>query len=96
MPTSCCEIATPPISQVSFGNGLGNARTSAVQIRLTRPLKIRTRPIVTITIVSSGARSIGRMTTRCDAEAEPEGDHERQAEREPVVQPWFSISVQAM
>ena len=49
MPTSCTEIATPPIVQVSFGNGLGKARTSADQIQPAAPLKMRTRPIVTIT-----------------------------------------------
>jgi len=69
---------------VSFGNGLGNARTSAVQIRLTRPLKIRTRPI------DDHRRQERRPLDRADdgtldAEAEPEGDHEREAEGEPLV-----------
>ena len=96
MPTSCCEIATPPISQVSFGNGLGNARTSAVQIRLTRPLKIRTRPIVTITVVSSGARSIGRMTTRSTPRPSPKAITSVRPKASHSFTPWFSISVQAM
>src|SRR5215213_5776730 len=32
-PTSCDEIATSPISQVVFGNGLSNGFTSAPQIQ---------------------------------------------------------------
>ena len=64
VPTSCCEIETPPTCHVSFGNGLGNALISADQIRLARPLKVRTRPIVMITIVRTDAFETGAITTR--------------------------------
>ena len=64
VPRSITEIATPPMFTVSFGNGLGKKRTSAVQIQAARPLKTSTRPIVMITIVSRLPPSTGRMTTR--------------------------------
>ena len=96
MPTSCCEIATPPITQVSFGNGLGKARTSADQIRPARPLKIRTRPIVTITVVRIEARSIGRITVRCRPTPSPKAKTSVTAKASQMFTPWFSISVQAM
>ena len=97
MPTSCCEIATPPTSQVSFGNGLGNARTSAAQIRLTSPLKIRTSADRDDhDVVSSGAPLDRADDDALGAEPEPKAITSVSDEGEPLVQPWFSISVQAM
>ena len=70
--------------QVSFGNGLGKARTSADQIKPAAPLKMRTRPIVTITTVSIG-RALDRPDhDALDAEAEREGEEQRRHERGPV------------
>ena len=89
MPTSCCEIATPPICHVSFGNGLGKARTSADQIRLASPLKVSTSPIVMITIVRTepvrDRRDHVRWMPRPSAEGEDERDHEREPVRPAVV-----------
>ena len=68
VPTSCCEIETPPICHVSFGKGLGNDRISADQIRLARPLNVRTSPIVMITTVRTDVLATGAITTRCTAE----------------------------
>ena len=84
VPTSCCEIETSPICQVSFGNGLGKALISADQIRLASPLKVSTRPIVMITTVRTEAFETGAIDDALDAEAEREREDERADEGRPV------------
>ncbi len=64
---SCTEIATPPTSHVSLGNGLSKAFTSAPQIQPVSPFRRIRSPIVTITIAISGRCSTGRITTRSTA-----------------------------
>ena len=79
----------PPICQVSFGNGLGNARISADQIRPASPLKISTSPIVMITTVRTDAFATGAITTRWtptpSAKAKTSVDGERGPVRPAVV-----------
>ena len=69
IPTSCFEIATPPTSQASVGNGRlgGNERTSAFQIQFVRPPSMMKSPIVRITTVTTGLPSTGRMIVRSSA-----------------------------
>ena len=64
VPTSCCEMCTPSITQVFVGKGLGKNSIWGDQIHPASPLKITSRAIVAITTVSTLARSSGRMTMR--------------------------------
>ena len=96
VPTSCCEIETSPICQVSFGNGLGKALISADQIRLASPLKVSTRPIVMITTVRTEAFETGAITTRWMPSPSTNAKTSVPTKAGQYDQPWFSISVQAM
>ena len=64
IPRSWIENATPPTCTGRVENGLGNSFTSLPQIDAARPFRITSRPSVTITTVSCGACSTGRITTR--------------------------------
>ena len=61
---SCTLIGTPARSIVRVENGPRNCRFAPPQITLIRPLRSNARPSVTITMVRTGASSMGRITMR--------------------------------
>ena len=63
-PNSWIEKATPPIVIGRVENALGNVFVSFPQIQPVRPLSAISPPSVTITSVSTEARSIGRINVR--------------------------------
>ena len=82
---------------VSFGNGLGNALISADQIQAREPVEDEEEADRDDhDRQDRSAFATGRITTRWINDAADERDREREDERRPVRQPWFSISVQAM
>ena len=66
-PASWIEKTTPPASIVRVENALGKRFVSAPQIHAASPKSAMPRPSVTMTIVSTGAPSTGRMTSRSSA-----------------------------
>ena len=64
MPMSWIEKATPATSIGRVEKAFGRARGSGDQIQRAAPLTRKNRPRVTITTVSTGALSTGRMTAR--------------------------------
>ena len=64
VPRSWIENATPATSIGRVENAFGRLRTSGDQIQRAAPLTRKKRPSVTITTVSTGARSTGLITTR--------------------------------
>ena len=71
IPMSWIENATPPTWIGRVENGDGNERTCAPQIHAEPPLKMSASPRVTITIVSTGAPSNGRIRVRWSAMPPP-------------------------
>ena len=67
VPRSWIENATPAISIGRVEKAFGRLRTSGDQIQRAAPLTRKKRPSVTITTVSTGARSTGLITTRSTA-----------------------------
>ena len=57
-------MCTPPITHDVVGKGLGKNCSCGDQIQAASPLKITSRAIVAITVVSTLARSSGRMSVR--------------------------------
>src|SRR5215510_9639310 len=64
VPRSEIENATPATSIGRVENAFGRLRVSGDQIQRAAPLTTKKSPSVTITTVSTGARSTGRMTAR--------------------------------
>ena len=96
VPRSCWLNATPPTRIGFAGNGLGNARTSGPQIQPARPFSTTRRPIVIMTTVSTGARSTGRMITRCSATPPTKAIRSVVPNASQYVKPWLLISDHAM
>src|SRR4051794_18280714 len=67
VPRSWIEKATPAISIGRVEKAFGRLRTSGDQIQRAAPLTRKKSPRVTITTVSTGARSTGLITTRSTA-----------------------------
>ena len=66
-PKSWMEKATPPTLMARVEKALGKARVSPPQIQNAAPFSPISRPTVTITIATTGARSTGLITTRSTA-----------------------------
>ncbi len=98
-PTSWIEKTTPPTSIVRVENALGKRFVSAPQIQAASPNSAMPRPSVTMTMVSTGAPSTGRMTSR--SSATPPANEMTSVSTKPI-QRWYSgpfgsaISHQAM
>ena len=60
---SWTEIATPPISIVRVGNGLGTALTSPVQIHVISPFRSKRSPIVMITAANERDEVVEAITS---------------------------------
>ena len=87
-PKSWIENATPPTWIGRVENALGNVFGLAAPDPACRPVQpMISPPSVTITIVSTGARSIGPDQLSLDRNAAEERDPERQEERPPVRHP---------
>ena len=84
IPRSCAATITPPMSNVSLGNGFSSVRCSPFQIHAAAPLSRISSPIVTVTTASASARWTGRITSRSIEHAAEEREHEREEERAPV------------
>ena len=67
IPRSEIANATPPIRIGRVENAFGIDFTSGDQIQNAAPLTMKKSPIVTIAIVSTDARSTGRITARSRA-----------------------------
>ena len=78
------EITTPPMLDGRSGTGCRTASPLRPRSSRRAPLSVISRPIVTITITSTGFCSTGRMTMRSIASAADERDPERERERGPV------------
>ena len=69
LPRSCHEKATPAIVIGLVEKAFGSVRVSGLQNQRAAPSTTKSRPSVTITTVSTGACSTGRITTRSTAMA---------------------------
>ena len=84
VPRSWIENATPATSIGRVEKAFGRLRTSGDQIQRAAPLTRKKRPSVTITTVSTGARSTGRITARSTATPPTNEIATVQEERAPV------------
>src|SRR6188472_960551 len=95
VPRSEIENATPATSIGRVEKAFGRLRVSGDQIQRAAPLTTKKRPRVTITTVSTGARSTGRITARSTA-TPPANEIATVRKNAPQYErPWFT-SDQAM
>ena len=94
-PRSCFENATPPTRIGAVENGPWNCLAAPPQIHVMSPLIAIRRPIVRITIPSSGPPWIGRITTTCTATPPSSESRSVAPKAGQNAQPWL-ISAQQM
>jgi hypothetical protein len=88
-------IGTPPTSIVRVENGPWNSRVAPPQMMLVSPFRNSASPSVMITIVSTGAFSTGRISTRSIATPPANAIPSTMGKAAQNESPWF-ISDHAM